>query len=239
MHSSNQRKATNYKNLITLLSLVLILNLNNAAYSENKPLSTIGEPQLSRPSSQTASPFTSSQNEDSPFNAGPAAQNNNNLKPEEQNPQVEEMKTSGESIPSLVANPSNTLGLAYPYQQLDKTTTLLKNKDLNGAKTIVEPLSEWLTSLTEFHIQLFKKLNTIDSAKNQAEIEKRLALDSALLRDKAYYQLALIYLAEKKNKEAIKYFIEVIKSQPNTELGMKSYEILQQIGFTEKIRLAP
>lgn len=243
MNSLSYRKPNGYKNFVFVLGLVLTLSANNIAFSGDKPLSTIGEPQLNHPSTQKASPFTSSQNPNSPFTTDQQIQNNdpanNSLNTEEQKPQIEEIKTSEQRVPSLVANPSNKLGLAYPYQQLEKSTEMLKAKDLAGAKKLVEPLSEWLTSATEFHIQLFKKLNDIESAKNQAQVEKRLALDSALLRDKAYYQLALIYLAENKNKEAIKYFIEVIKSQPKTELGMKSYEILQQIGFTEKVRLVP
>lgn len=227
----------NIYKLSLLISLVLLININNAAYSEEKPLSTIGDPQISSPFSvkeaqpQTeASPFSpDTQKKETPLTQ-------TDLNPEPQ-PEIEEIQNTQPAEPSMVVDPKNKLGLAYPFEQLEKSKELLKNKNIAGAKIIVEPLSEWLTTLTEYHIQLFKKLNGIDTAKNQAQVEKRLALDSALLRDKAYYQLALIYLGENKEKEAIKYFIEVIKSQPKTELGMKSYEILQQIGFTEKIRL--
>lgn len=223
--------------LSLLISIVLLININNAAFSEEKPLSTIGDPQI-------ASPFTEQntqpQADSSPFSSDVKESSNPLIKEglEPEPAQIEELQgTQQPMTPSLVVDPKNKLGLAYPFVQLEKSKELLKVKNFAGAKVIVQPLSEWLTTLTESHIQLFKKLNGIDTAKNQAQVEKRLALDSALLRDKAYYQLALIYLGENNEKEAIKYFIEVIKSQPKTELGMKSYEILQQIGFTEKVRL--
>lgn len=233
-------KGNIYK-LSLLIGLALLININNAAFSEEKPLSTIGDPQIASPfTGNTTQPETKTQPEEAPSPFAPEAKPSplihKGLEP--QPAQVEEIKgTQQPMAPSLVVDPKNKLGLAYPFVQLEKSKELLKAKNFAGAKVIVKPLSEWLTTLTESHIQLFKKLNGIDTAKNQAQVEKRLALDSALLRDKAYYQLALIYLGEKNEKEAIKYFIEVIKSQPKTELGMKSYEILQQIGFTEKVRL--
>ena len=231
-----------------LTSLVLVFTLNSPAYSEEKPLSTIGEPQVKH-SSTVSSPFSlgnqNKSNKDATLKPAvtpsippgtPSSGTTQNFKPVPAQPKVEELKGTPKAK-SLVADPKNKLGLAYPYIQLEKSKELLKKKDIAGAKVIVEPIAKWLTDLTEYHIQLFKKLNNIDTAKNQAQVEKKLALDAALLRDKAFYQLALKYLGENKEKEAVKYFIEVIKSQPKTELGMKSYEILQQIGFTEKVRL--
>lgn len=242
--------------LSILLGLVLLLNINNSAYSQEAPLTTIGEPQKIMQPADIQSPFSTDATTDtdeetippaddseevSPFTikADPDSLPQTDIKPVETQPQIENLQTQpGQALQSLIADPKNKLGLAYPFMELEKTKELIKNKDYTGAKTIVEPLTEWLTILTEYHIQLFQKLNNIDTAKNQAQVEKKLALDAALLRDKAYYQLALIYLGQNKEKEAVKYFVEVVKSQPKTELGMKSYEILQQIGFTEKIRLA-
>lgn len=246
-----------YVKLIVKLMVIMgfILSLNTTtANAEEKPLSTIGETEASSPFNQTEpaqeppsiEETTPAEdiNLETPFKAEPATTSKQKMpdvtqiKPESAQPQIENLKTTDQvAAKSLISDPQNKLGLAYPYIQLEQSKELLKKKDIAGAKAIVEPLSEWLTKLTEYHIELFKKLNSIDTAKNQAQIEKRLALDSALLRDKAYYQLALIYLGENNEKDAIKYFLEVIKSQPQTELGMKSYEILQQIGFTEKIRL--
>jgi tetratricopeptide (TPR) repeat protein len=258
------KQNANYLRLCFILAL--FLTFSATAYSQEKPLGTIGEPQLNKPATPIASPFSSDDEVMEKQKDTTAEENTNNqhvetdvsspfnmdtteeqvqqpelAQPEQTGPVVEDLKVTEAQTQqqSLIADPKNILGLGYPYHQLEKSTELLKKNDISGAKRIVEPLSEWLTELTEYHIQLFKKLNNIDTAKNQAQVEKRLALDCALLRDKAYYQLALVYYAENDLKKAVKYFVEVIKSQPKTETGMKSYEILQQIGFTEKIRLVP
>jgi tetratricopeptide (TPR) repeat protein len=245
---------TKYFNINIILGLLLILSINNQAIAANKPLDTIGEPTKLQSDAEISSPFsetsdteemtddsdTESIPETSPFKIDSSSSPFDQPEESHAEPVIEDIKTTTqEPAISPIADPNNPLGLAAPYQQLEKSKELLKNNRIAEAKAIVEPTSEWLTELTEYHIQLFRKLNSIESAKNQAQVEKRIALDSALLRDKAFYQLALIYLAENNEKKAIKYFIEVIKSQPRTELGLKSYEILQQIGFTEKVRLVP
>lgn len=203
----------------------------------------LGQPQ---PQPEQTSPFNLSSppetTETTPTTTPETTPKPANSKPEQaKGPKIEEMKTNGQGGPteSLLTNPANPVGLAYPYKELEKSLELLKKNDIAGAKKIVMPLTESLTELTEYHILLFKKLNDIETAKNQAQVEKKLALNFALLRDKAYYQLGLIYLEEKDYKKCVKYLVDLIKSQPNSELGMKAYEILQQIGFTEKIRLTP
>lgn len=230
-------KTTKYYILVTVLGFVMI---QQCVFGADNPIGTILDTKLS-PSAQGQSGNAVS----SPFsnNSGNSVEQTNKIEPKKSDvPQIDVTKSANNAKPvsnDMLSNPANPVGLAYPYQELDKSLELLKKNDIVNAKKVVQPLSEWLTEMTEYHIQLFKKLNDLDNAKNQAQVEKKLALNSALLRDKAYYQLGLIYLAEKDYKKTIKYLVEVIKSQPQTELGLKSYEILQQIGFTEKVQLAP
>ena len=157
------------------------------------------------------------------------------------NPQIEDIKTDnvGQPVQSPLVDINNPIGIAQPYVLLQQSLELLKKKDIAGAKKIIEPLAEWLTEATEYHSILFKRLNEIDSAKNQAQVEKKIAFETALLRDKSFYLLGQIYLAENNYRKAIKYLVDVIKSQPKSETAMKAYETLQQIGFTEKVRMVP
>lgn len=230
-------RSTKYYILAALLTVIM---LQPNVFAADNPIGTILDTKLSpstpsQSDSSTSSPFGNS-------NLNKTEQTNKLESPKVETPKIDEPKantTSNPAAQSMISNPTNPVGLAYPYQELDKSLELLKKNDIVNAKKIVQPLSEWLTEMTEYHIQLFKKLNDLDDAKNQAQIEKKIALNSALLRDKAYYQLGLIALAEKDYKKTVKYLIEVIKSQPQTELGLKSYEILQQIGFTDKVQLAP
>ncbi|HEY9745451.1 MAG TPA: hypothetical protein V6C99_04470, partial [Oculatellaceae cyanobacterium] len=81
-------------------------------------------------------------------------------------------------------------------------------------------------------------LNQLPSARAQAELEKTLALEFAQLRDRAMVELAKVYIAEKEYSKAVKELTEVVKSQPRSKVGLRSYEMLQEIGFTEKLQLA-
>lgn len=207
----------------------------NTEQTQNKPEIKPKEIKNFTPDNKTgASPFSSKNTKQVPDNS----QLKLNTPPVV--PKVEELKTenTGGNVQSPLIDANNPIGLAQPYFLLQQSLELLKKKDVTAAKKIIEPLAEWLTEATEYHSILFKRLNDIDSAKNQAQVEKKIAFETASLRDKAYYQLATIYLVENNYRKAIKYLVEVIKSQPKSETAMKSYEILQQIGFTEKVRIA-
>jgi hypothetical protein len=158
-----------------------------------------------------------------------------------QNAKVETPVVSEENPPvKLVTldNPANPLGFADAESKLNQVGILIKQKDISGAKTLLLPLRQWLVDSTEAHLSLHKALSNIPSARAQAELEKQLALQFALLRDKSLFQMGSIEVAEKNFKTAIKDLTEVIKSQPRSEMGLKSYQMLQEIGFTEKLQLA-
>ena len=50
-------------------------------------------------------------------------------------------------------------------------------------------------------------------------------------------ETAKVYISEKEYTKAVKELADVVKSQPRSKLGLRSYEILQEIGFTEKLQL--
>lgn len=135
-------------------------------------------------------------------------------------------------------DPENKLGLTHARDRLDYVDGLLDEDKLVSARTALEPLKEWLIDCTEAHINLYKSLNRIPSAMAQAELEKQLALEFALLRDRSMFEMGKLYAKEKQYQKAVKELVEVIKSQPKSKLGLQSYELLQNIGFTEQIRIA-
>jgi len=141
--------------------------------------------------------------------------------------------------PSLktFSNRSNPIGLIYAEDAINKTMTLMQNNRLTEAKAVIVPLADWLEDATEFHTNLYKALKDIDTAKSQADLERSLALKSAILRDKAIYQLSLLYIEEKNPKKAVPKLVDVVRSQPKTQLGFSAYQVLQQIGFTYKVQM--
>jgi hypothetical protein len=135
-------------------------------------------------------------------------------------------------------NPKNPLGLADAQARLKTCNGLIAQKQFDVARVQLQPLKQWLVDATESHIGLYKALDNVATARAQAELEKQIALQFALLRDQAIYLHAKLEIADKNYPAAIKSLTDVIKSQPRNELGMKSYQLLQDIGFTEKLQLA-
>ncbi len=150
------------------------------------------------------------------------------MAPDPVNPPVQEVKLD---------DPTNPLGLHRAITDLHKANRLITSNQLLEARELLVPLRLWLVDATEAHIGLYRTLNKLPSAKAQAELEKQLALDFARLRDKSMMELGRLYVAEVNYPKAVKELTEVVKSQPNSKMGVEAYELLQQIGFTEKIIL--
>ncbi|MEB3287199.1 MAG: hypothetical protein VKJ04_06815 [Vampirovibrionales bacterium] len=152
-----------------------------------------------------------------------------------EDPQVDPNRPPKQTL--RLDNPANPLGYADAVAQLRKIDLLIKEKRLSEARSYLIPLRQWLIDCTEAHINLYNTLNKVPSGRSQAELEKQLALEFAMLRDRSIFELGLLHVEEKEYKKAVKELVEVIKSQPKSKIGILSYELLQEIGFTEKIQL--
>lgn len=137
-----------------------------------------------------------------------------------------------------IDNPQNPLGIADARNKLSSCGKLVTGSQWDQAQQCLSPLRQWLIDSTEGHISLYKALNEIPSARTQAELEKQLGLQFAVLRDEAIFQMGKVYVSKKEYQKAMKELVEVVKSQPRSEIGHQSYEMLQKIGFTEKLQLA-
>ncbi|MCK7470056.1 MAG: hypothetical protein MZU95_04055 [Desulfomicrobium escambiense] len=160
--------------------------------------------------------------------------------PEQMAGSVEKSETKPETKPAqlnALSDPNNILGITSAENKINNCYDLIKQNKLQEARNIIEPSVEWLTNATEYHTNLYKALKDIDTAKAQAELERDLALKFALLRDQALYQLALLYIEEKKTQKAVEKLVNVVRSQPRTQLGFSAYQVLQEIGFTSKVQL--
>jgi len=161
--------------------------------------------------------------------------------PPEPNAKIEEPEIDQENPPIVkvrLVDPANPLGLADATNRLDHVEKLISLRRVDEAKSTLPPLRQWLIDSTEAHINLYKTLNKLPSARAQAELERQLALEFALLRDRSIFLAGKINIADKDYKKAVKELIEVVKSQPKSRMGIEAYGLLQDIGFTEKIHLA-
>lgn len=136
-----------------------------------------------------------------------------------------------------IDDPKNPLGITVSAEKLNKSAQLISQKKYKEASATLNPLKDWLTDATEAHINIYKTLKTLPSAQVQAELEKQLALQFAVLRDKAFFQIGMLSIGQNDYPNAIKNLSRVIQSQPRSAMGAQAYEVLQKIGFTEKIQL--
>ncbi|PMB12966.1 hypothetical protein CI592_01505, partial [Fischerella thermalis CCMEE 5328] len=67
-----------------------------------------------------------------------------------------------------------------------------------------------------------------------ADSQRKLALETAQMRDEATYQLALVHRAQNKPELAVPLLVQIIKSQnPTRDLGKKAYQQLFELGFVD------
>lgn len=212
-----------------------------ADYTQSSQQSTISAPDVSSSTSTASSSANEGASQNSDSLAIPKVQVKSPLSDEVNGLKVEDPVESPE-LPLdktfvTIDDPNNPLGVTTSAQKLNDSAQLISNKRYKEAHNILAPLKDWLVDATEAHITLHKTLKNIPSAQVQAELEKQLALQFALLRDKAFFQLGMLAIGQEDYSNAIKNLSRVIQSQPRSAMGAQAYEVLQKIGFTEKIQL--
>lgn len=146
------------------------------------------------------------------------------------------IKTNGSKQLIKVYDPDNTIGIAYIENTIKKAEFYLEEGDFDSAGQELNHISEWVYDATEYHTDLFKTLKNVENSDAQANIERDLAIQFAVLRDKTLFLESKVNLANGNKKQAVQKLVEVVRSQPSTDLGFKAYEKLQEIGFTYKIK---
>jgi hypothetical protein len=136
-----------------------------------------------------------------------------------------------------VDNPQNKMGLAYASNELKQVVQLKESGQFNTALSKSQALNTWLIDATETHIDLFQTLNRVPSARVQAAFEKKLGLEFAKLRDQNLLTLGELYIKAHREREAVRPLTQLIQSQSRSPMGYKAYLMLQEIGFTEELKL--
>lgn len=98
-------------------------------------------------------------------------------------------------------------------------------KKLQEARVIFNQLSN-------FYQQLFTSFSGIDN--RIADLQRRKAVETGDMRDRATYQLALVHRAQNQPELAVPLLIQIIRSQnPTRDLGNKAYQQLFELGFVD------
>jgi len=148
--------------------------------------------------------------------------------------QLDAEKTKKILKPKIVNDTKNPLNIFYAESVVDKAEFYIEEGDLVSAQEAIEEIDDWIYKATEFHTNLYKALSKTSNSEVQADVERDLAIQFAVLRDRALFLESQILTANGKNREAVENLVEVVRSQPKTELGFKAYQALQDMGFTYK-----
>jgi thioredoxin-like negative regulator of GroEL len=96
---------------------------------------------------------------------------------------------------------------------------------LNDARQVFNQLSNFYQDLTASFAGIDNQI---------ADSHRQKALEAAQLRDKATFQLAVVYRANNQPELAIPLLVQLIRSQqPTRELGQQAYQQLFELGFVE------
>lgn len=106
------------------------------------------------------------------------------------------------------------------------------SQSYDTAATKFQDARQLMNQLSNFYQGLASTFTGVDPVVSRSLRSK--ALDTAELRDKATYQLALVYRAQNQSDKAIPLLIEIVRSQnPSRDLGKQAYRQLFELGFVD------
>lgn len=133
---------------------------------------------------------------------------------------------------NLTVDAKNTIGTTYAENAIKKTQSYINSNNYPAAKQTLYSVNQWVSDAAEYHADLFRTLKKIENADVQANIERDLAIKFATMRDKISFLQAQICVHDGLKRNAVENLVEVVKSQPDSELGFQAYKLLKDIGFT-------
>ncbi|RMG12615.1 MAG: hypothetical protein D6728_06465 [Cyanobacteria bacterium J055] len=124
------------------------------------------------------------------------------------------------------------LSLPGARRVMEEARTAVSAQDYDTAAQKLQDARQVLNQLSNYYQELAATFSGIDN--RIFESQRALALESAQLRDRATYELALLHRAQNKPELAIPLLIQIVRSQnPTRELGQAAYQQLFELGFVD------
>jgi hypothetical protein len=156
------------------------------------------------------------------------------------NPQISENQAAkiAQAKPvELVAPKPNSLdnsvfSIAGGERLMTEASAAVSQQNYNLAITKFQDARQVFNQLSNFYQELNSSFAGIDN--RLADSHRQKALQTAQLRDKATFQLAVVYRANNQPELAIPLLVQLIRSQaPTRELGQQAYQQLYELGFVD------
>lgn len=127
---------------------------------------------------------------------------------------------------------SSLLSLPGGLRLLEEASFAVNSENYGLASQKLQEARQVFNQLSNFYQQLAGSFSGIDSS--IAEQQRRQALETAQLRDRATYQLALVHRAQNQPELSVPLLVQIVRSQnPTTDLGKRAYDQLAELGFEE------
>jgi hypothetical protein len=132
-------------------------------------------------------------------------------------------------VPTVVQS-SGLLSIRGGQRLLAEADSAIAAQNYALAQQRLQQARQIFNQLSNFHQQIATSFSGIDNQVTQDQ--RRSALESAQLRDRATYQLALVHRAQNQPELAVPLLVQIVRSQnPTRDLGQQAYLQLVELGF--------
>lgn len=134
--------------------------------------------------------------------------------------------------PRILEQDSSVLSLAGGLRLLEEADQAIAATDYNTAQSKLQDARQVFNQLSNFYQQLSSTFAGINS--RLSDEQRRSALETAQLRDRATYQLAIVHINQGQPELAMPLLVQVVRSQnPTSELGRQAYTDLVRVGLVQ------
>jgi hypothetical protein len=127
---------------------------------------------------------------------------------------------------------SSVLSFEGGKRLMSEASNAVSSQNYPSAAKKLQDARQVFNQLSNFYQELSGSFSGIDN--RVSDSQRKMALESAQMRDEATYQLALVHRAQNQPELAIPLLVQIIKSQnPTRDLGKKAYQQLFELGFVD------
>ena len=146
--------------------------------------------------------------------------------------QAQPLDPKNPNILRPVTQDNNLLSMPGGQRLMSEASSAVSSQDYPLAIKKLQEARQVFNQMSNFYQELAASFSGIDN--RIADTQRQKALETAVLRDDATYQLALVHRTQNQPELAVPLLVQIIRSQnPTRDLGKKAYQQLFELGFVD------
>ena len=146
--------------------------------------------------------------------------------------QAQPLDPKNPNILRPVAQDNSLLSMPGGQRLMSEASSAVSSQDYPLAIKKLQEARQVFNQMSNFYQELAASFSGIDN--KIADTQRQKALKTAVLRDDATYQLALVHRTQNQPELAVPLLVQIIRSQnPTRDLGKKAYQQLFELGFVD------